>query len=91
MHNFNIDIKKTNRKKTVSFQVEKEGVKVLVPKNLNKSEINKLIKSKLKWIKNKISEQNQILSFRKKDYVSGEDFLYLGKHYRLKVVIGKKV
>ena len=77
MHNFNIDIKKTNRKKTVSFQVVKERVKVLVPKYLNQSRIDKLIKSKSKWIQNKISKQTQILSFRKKDYVSGEDFLYL--------------
>ena len=90
MHNFNIDIKKTNRKKTVSFQVVKERVKVLVPKHLNQSRIDKLIKSKSKWIQNKISKQTQILSFRKKDYVSGEDFLYLGRHYRLKVIVGKK-
>ena len=90
MHNFNIDIKKTNRKKTDSFQVVKERVKVLVPKHLNQSRIDKLIKSKSKWIQNKISKQTQILSFRKKDYVSGEDFLYLGRHYRLKVIVGKK-
>ena len=90
MHNFNIDIKKTNRKKTISFQVVKERVKVLVPKHLNQSRIDKLIKSKSKWIQNKISKQTQILSFRKKDYVSGEDFLYLGRHYRLKVIVGKK-
>jgi len=90
MHNFNIDIKKTNRKKTVSFQVVKERVKVLVPKHLNQSRIDKLIKSKSKWIKTKLSKVDQILPYRKKDYVSGEDFLYMGKHYRLKVLKGKK-
>ena len=90
MHNFNIDIKKTNRKKTVSFQVVKERVKVLVPKHLNQSRIDKLIKSKSKWIKTKLSKVDQILPYRKKDYVSGEDFLYLGKHYRLKILKGKK-
>ena len=90
MHNFNIDIKKTNRKKTVSFQVVKERVKVLVPKHLNQSRIDKLIKSKSKWIKTKLSKVDQILPYRKKDYVSGEDFLYMGKHYRLKILKGKK-
>ena len=90
MHNLNIDIKKTNRKKTVSFQIEKGIVKILVPKHLDKSRIDKLIKSKSKWIKTKLSKVDQILPYRKKDYVSGEDFLYLGKHYRLKVLKGKK-
>ena len=46
MHNLNIDIKKTNRKKTVSFQIEKGIIKILVPKHLDKSRIDKLIKSK---------------------------------------------
>jgi len=90
MHNLNIDIKKTNRKKTVSFQIEKGIVKILVPKHLDKSRIDKLIKSKSKWIKTKLLKVNQILPYRKKDYVSGEDFLYLGKHYRSKILKGKK-
>ena len=30
------------------------------------------------------------MPFRKKDYVSGEDFMYLGKHFKLKVLQGRK-
>jgi predicted metal-dependent hydrolase len=90
MHNFSINIKKTDRKKTVSFQVERGLVKVLVPKHLDKTKLDKIIKSKSKWIKNKLSKVDQILPLRKKDYVSGEDFMYLGKHYKLKVKKGQK-
>ena len=90
MHNFSINIKRTDRKKTVSFQVERGLVKVLVPKNLDKTKLNKIIKSKSKWIKNKLSKVDEILPYRKKDYVSGEDFMYLGKHYKLKVIKGGK-
>ena len=90
MYNFNINIKKTDRKKTVSFQVERGLVKVLVPRHLDKIKLNKIIKSKSKWIKNKLSKVDEILPSRKKDYVSGEDFMYLGKHYKLKIVKGKK-
>ena len=84
MYNFNIDIKKTDRKKTVSFQVERGLVKVLVPRHLDKTKLNNIIKSKSKWIQNKLSKVDEILPSRKKDYVSGEDFMYLGKHYKLK-------
>ena len=90
MHNFSINIKRTDRKKTVSFQVERGLVKVLVPKNLDKAKLDKIIKSKSKWIKNKLSKVDEILPFKKKDYVSGEDFMYLGKHYKLKVIKGQK-
>ena len=90
MHNFSINIIRTNRKKTVSFQVEKELVKVLVPKHLDKIKLDKIIKSKSKWIENKLSKVEEILPFKKKDYVSGEDFMYQGKHYKLKVIKGKK-
>ena len=90
MHNFSINIKRTDRKKTVSFQVERGLVKVLVPKHLDKAKLDKIIKSKSKWIKNKLSKVDEILPRRKKDYVSGEDFMYLGKHYKLKVTKGQK-
>ena len=86
MHNFSIDIKRTDRKKTVSFQVERGLVKVLIPKHLDKIKLDKIIKSKSKWIKNKLSKVDEILPYRKKDYVSGEDFMYQGKHYKLKVI-----
>ena len=86
MHNFSINIKRTDRKKTVSFQVERGLVKVLVPKHLDKIKLDKIIKSKSKWIKNKLSKVDVILPYRKKDYVSGEDFMYLGKHFKLKVI-----
>ena len=48
MHNFSINIKRTDRKKTVSFQVERGLVKVLVPKHLDKIKLDKIIKSKSK-------------------------------------------
>ena len=44
MYNFSINIKKTDRKKTVSFQVERGLVKVLVPKHLDKSKLEDLLK-----------------------------------------------
>ena len=90
MHNFSINIKRSDRKKTVSFQVERGLVKVLAPKHLDKVKLDKIIKSKSKWIKNKLLKVDEILPYRKKDYVSGEDFMYLGKHYKLKVIKGQK-
>ena len=50
MHNYNIKIKRTDRKKTVSFKVERGLVEVLVPKHLDKIKLDKMIRK----LKNKI-------------------------------------
>ena len=89
-NNIAINVHRTDRLKTVSIQVSRGKVKISVPKNLEQFKIDKILKSKSKWIKKKLFLQSKITSFRNKEYVSGEDFLYLGRHYRLKIIIGKK-
>ena len=89
-NNIAINVHRTARLKTVSIQVLRGKVKISVPKNLEQFKIDRILKSKSKWIKKKLFLQSKITSFRNKEYVSGEDFLYLGRHYRLKIIIGQK-
>ena len=89
-NNIAINVHRTDRLKTVSIQVSRGKIKISVPKNLEQFKIDKILKSKSKWIKKKLFLQSKITSFRNKEYVSGEDFLYLGRHYRLKVIMGQK-
>ena len=89
-NNIAIDIKRTQRRKSISITIADNRVKIAVPYHLPQDQIDKLLKKKSKWIKEKLFVQSQIQPARKKDYVSGEDFLYLGRHYRLKVLLGKK-
>ena len=89
-NNITIDIKRTQRQKSISITIADNRVKIAVPYHLPQDQIDKLLKKKSKWIKEKLFVQSQIQPARKKDYVSGEDFLYLGRHYRLKVLLGKK-
>jgi len=85
-----INIQRTNRLKTVSIQVLRGEIKISVPKNLEQLKIDNILKSKSKWIKKKLFLQSKIAPTSNKEYVSGESFLYLGRYYRLKVIIGKK-
>ena len=89
-NNIAIDIKRTQRRKSISITIADNRVKITVPYHLPQDQIDQLLKKKSKWIKEKLFVQSQIQPARKKDYVSGEDFLYLGQHYRLKVLLGKK-
>ena len=80
-------LKKSNRK-TASIYIERDGsVSVLVPKTLKKSDVEELIEKKRKWIYRNLAEWQDMNAARiRRQYVSGEGFLYLGRSYRLKLV-----
>ena len=84
-YDFNIIIKRTNRKKTVSFRIKNQEVIISVPKFLSDNEIYNLVEIKIKWIKNKLAlEKLNTVSIKSK-YENGDIFLYLGSEYSLKI------
>ena len=84
-YDFNIIIKRTNRKKTVSFRIKNQEVIISAPKFLSDNEIYNLIEMKIKWIKNKLAlEKLNTVSIKRK-YENGDIFLYLGSEYSLKI------
>jgi len=80
---FNLIIKKTNRKKTMSLVVKNQTVKVLVPYYIDDMEIEKLIKSKINWIHKKLYLEKENIISNTKIYKNYEVFQYLGKDYYL--------
>jgi predicted metal-dependent hydrolase len=55
---------------------------------LSDSRIRDLVTKRTPWIKIKLQEQSDRPNTPPKEYVSGETVTYLGKNYRLKVLIG---
>jgi predicted metal-dependent hydrolase len=80
-------IKTSKRKKTVAINVTSEArVVVRAPQFLNKANITKIVKKKAPWIiKKQEYFKNLQLLYPEKEYISGEQILYLGRRYRLKV------
>lgn len=87
---FEVEVKRTNRRKTASLKVHEGHVQVIVPKLLTDQEIETLVLKKTKWIRDKLRIQRLAPSYKPKEFVSGESFSYLGKNYRLKILSGKK-
>jgi predicted metal-dependent hydrolase len=75
-------------RKTASIYIERDGqVSVLVPKTLTDLEVNRLIETKRRWIYRNLAEWQDTNATRiRRQFVSGEGFLYLGRSYRLKLV-----
>ena len=83
---FPINIVRTNRRKTISISVAEGYVRVLVPKRLSEKEVSQIIDKKLPWIRDKIRAQSQIVPVKPREYVTGSNFMYLGKNYKLKLI-----
>ena len=91
---FPLQIQTSTKRKTIGICVyPSAAVKVYVPTGTPQDKIDEVIKSKEKWIIEKIEQfkASKTAEIKKKEYVSGESFYYLGKQYKLKVIDSKKV
>ena len=87
---FEVKVKRTRRRRTVSLEVKEGFVQIIVPQELSNKEIESIIVKKTKWIRNKLIVQKSKPSYKSMEFVSGESFSYLGKNYPLNVVNAKK-
>ncbi len=85
---FQVEVMRTDRKKSASIHLLGHLVKVSVPMTLSDNRIRDLVSKRIPWIKSKLQEQSDRPIPASREYVSGEAVTYLGKNYRLKVLIG---
>ena len=77
-------------RKTASLTVAPDNsVAITVPAHLSDEQVAGLVRRKSAWIRKKIAFNREVLHpHRRKEYVSGEAFAYLGRNYRLKIETG---
>jgi predicted metal-dependent hydrolase len=83
---------KVESRKTMSLTVQPDLQIILkTPKEASDEKIKLFLTKKWKWL------EKQLQFFQKfqnksvqKEYVSGESFLYLGRQYKLKIILGKE-
>lgn len=83
---------KRSKRKTSSIYIERDGsVSVLVPEQLTKTEIDDIIEGKRYQIYSYLAEWEDANTSRVyREFVSGEGFLYLGRTYRLEIVVNQE-
>jgi len=86
---YTAEIIRTRRRKTASIKVNEGKVSIIVPESLSTDKIESLLTKKHRWIKEKLSLNEEAVSVKTKEFVSGESFAYLGRNYRLKVMEGQ--
>ena len=80
----------TRRKKTVAVTVEPAGSVVIVaPAHMETDALDAIVTRKAPWIARRLEHvRTQEPPRPPREFVSGESVLYLGRHYRLKVLPG---
>lgn len=81
-------IKTSNKRKTIGIMVDTDSsVTVTAPVTLKDETLKKVIQKKARWILEKQRHFNEARAlFPIKEFVSGEEILFLGKRYRLKII-----
>jgi len=88
-----IMVEKTERRKTVSIFVERDGsVRVLAPITVSDEQVETAVKSKEYLIFTKLAKWKELNQGKiNRQYVNGQSFLYLGRNYRLKLTENQDV
>jgi len=78
------------RRRTVTISVDPfEGVRVLAPDDASLDTLDTLIGRKAPWILSKLRVEGQSEPTPIREYITGESYLYLGRHYRLRVLFSE--
>ncbi|MFH1807994.1 MAG: SprT family zinc-dependent metalloprotease [Pseudomonadota bacterium] len=80
-------LQRSSRRQTVGIRVvASQGVVVTAPPEVELARIDKVVHDKARWIISKLRVlRDAAPELAEREYVSGESYLYLGRHYRLKV------
>lgn len=80
-----IELKRTQRKRSVAFQISNNQIKVLAPKRLALYRIQQMLHKRSGWISKQLEYQASLPKELEKRYVEGTQVQYLGRRYRLNI------
>jgi len=81
-------VRRSERRRTVGLTVERDGsVVAAAPAGTALEEVSRLLRLREVWIHTALAQRAAMTADAPtKEYVTGEGFLYLGRHYRLRVI-----
>jgi predicted metal-dependent hydrolase len=81
------------KRKTLEIGIEPPAnITVVAPIGATEEEIIKVVRTKAKWITQKLFEFREV-EYRKRniEYVNGESFMYLGRNYSLQIMVDNTI
>jgi predicted metal-dependent hydrolase len=90
VENLVFEVRRSSRRKTLGITVDRGGELVLhAPESSEITEVSRWTRSKLLWVYGKLLKKERLAPrLPEPDFVSGENFWFLGRNYRLKIMRG---
>ena len=85
-------IRRSSRRNTVSIAIDPtEGVLVTAPQPASVRRLDDIVHAKASWIIQRLKRQSDLPPpLSKREFVSGETFLYLGRQHRLRLDVNEE-
>ncbi|MCA9709992.1 MAG: M48 family metallopeptidase [Myxococcales bacterium] len=81
-------IRRSPRRKTVAVAVDPDGVLLTAPQGVPVARLDEVVRTKARWIVERLRHVEQTEPpAPPRELIGGESVLYLGRHYRLRVVL----
>jgi hypothetical protein len=82
------EVRRSRRRKTLGLTVDRSGeLRLHAPENITAPELARWTHAKLLWVHRTLARKEALApKVRAPEFVSGENFSYLGRNYRLKLV-----
>ena len=75
-----------SKRKTVALEINEQAQLIVrLPFCFSESRLELLLADKISWIKKKQAEMKKKLKITKRNFITGEKFLYLGQEYELRI------
>ena len=85
-----VQIERTNRKRTISLQVKDNKLIVKAPRTASRQSLDDLIQRKQSWIKKRAILNVEERKLRNRKFSDNEKFYFRGNEYRLSLILGGK-
>ena len=85
-----IQIERTNRKRTISLQVKNNKLIIKAPRTVSRKSLDEVIQRKQKWIKQRAILNFEEQNLRNRKFIDNEKFYFRGNEYRLSLIFGSE-
>ncbi len=85
-----IQIERTNRKRTIALQVKNNKLIIKTPRSVSKKTLVDLIKRKQHWINQRAILNFEEQNLKNRELIDNDKFYFRGEEYRLSLILGRK-